>query len=143
MQRPSRWRRTRATPGYGTRKAIFHRPHERAHGKFRLSAAITVCQAPMQSVRSTLMDRHGHLGRADTEALDRPRRATNKCNGPEIEMVSECDNSVLWRRFEIDRERVIAIWRFDRSHGGTCAISSHDPQRKMVPLPAYPRTRRR
>src|SRR6188768_4576250 len=81
------------------------------------------------------MDRHGHLGRADTEDLDRPRRATNKCNGPEIEMVSECDNSVLWRRFEIDRERVIAIWRFDRSHGGTCAISSHDPQRKWSLYP--------
>src|SRR6187397_3055276 len=103
MPRPSRWRRTRATPGYGTRKAIFHRPHERAHGKFRLSAA-DHCLPSANPIGTS----HSHgsprsLGGADTEALDRPRRATNKCNGAEIEMVSECDNSVLWRRFEIDR----------------------------------------
>jgi hypothetical protein len=67
------------------------------------------------------MYRHRHLGGADTEALDRLRRTTNEYNGPELKLLSECDSSARWRRFEIDRERVLAICRFDRSHGGTCA----------------------
>src|SRR5262245_27165731 len=67
------------------------------------------------------MYRHRHLGGADTEALDRLRGTTNECNRSEPELVFECDSSARWRGFEIDRERVLAIWRFDRSHGGTCA----------------------
>src|SRR5262245_14908857 len=78
-------------------------------GNFAGAQPITVRRAPIQSVRRTLMDRHGDLGGANTEALDRLRHATNKCKGPEIEMVSECDNAARWRRFEIDRERIIAI----------------------------------
>src|SRR6516162_2560528 len=88
---------------------------------FARAQPITVRRAPIHSVRFALMYRHRHLGGADTEALDRLRGTANECNGPELELVSECDSSARWRRFEIDRERVLAICRFDRSHGGTCA----------------------
>src|SRR5262249_25762999 len=88
---------------------------------FARTQPITVRRAPIHSESLALMYRHRHLGRADTEALDRLRGTTNECNRSKPELVFECDSSARWRGFEIDRERVLAIWRFDRSHGGTCA----------------------
>src|SRR5262245_2816562 len=85
--------------------------------------AITLRQAPIHPERFALMYRHRYLGGADPEAFDRLRVTTNECDGPAPQLFSERDSSARWRRFEIDRERALAIRSFDRSHGGPVPAS--------------------